>query len=314
MAQIIKQITVDVAKKNLFQAIVAKQNDSNSRFLQVAFVNEGEPIVVENSSSVIINAERADNASKSFAGTVNEDGTVTVPLTNWMLELDDFVRCDVSIIDSESRKLTSTSFTIEVEAAANSGEDISDDENYDILVTLLGDVADAKRDCDTATANANTAAEFATNSSNLADEATMAAIASKEACDIATGNANTAATDASEAASSASTAKNEAAAAAATEAASSAIQAANGVENAIERCNEAEGTATAAAAAANTAKSNADTATASANAAAEAARAAATAVGEEIDGIVVRDTTNSVDYIAKFRLIDGKPAIEYIQI
>lgn len=33
MAQITKEITVDVAKKNLFQAIVAKQNDNNSRFL-----------------------------------------------------------------------------------------------------------------------------------------------------------------------------------------------------------------------------------------------------------------------------------------
>ena len=267
MAQIIKQITVDVAKKNLFQAIVAKQNDSNSRFLQVAFANEGEPIVVEQSSSVIINAERADNASKSFAGSVNDDGTVTVPLTNWMLELDDFVRCDVSIIDSESRKLTSTSFTIEVEAAANSGEDISDDENYDILITLLGDVADSKRDCDAATANATAAAEFATNSSNLADEATVKATDATAAAQQATKNADTATANAN----------------AATEAA-------------------------------KVAKQNADTATESANAAAEAARAAATAIGDEIDGVVVKDTTNSVDYIAKLRLVDGKPVIEYLEI
>lgn len=267
MAQIIKEISVDVMKKNLFQAIIAKQNDSNSRFLKVTFMREGEPLSVEESSVVIINAERADNESKSFMGTVNEDGTVTVPLTNWMLELDDFVRCDVSIVDSESRKLTSTSFSIEVEAAANSGEDISEDENYDILVTLLGECADTKRECDTATASATAAAEFATNSSNLADEAAMAANISKDACDTATGNANTATTNAN-----------------------------------------------AAASAATTAKENADTATEEANTAAEAARAAAAAVGEEIDGIVIKDTTNSVDYLAKFRLVNGKPAIEYTQL
>lgn len=33
-----------------------------------------------------------------------------------------------------------------------------------------------------------------------------------------------------------------------------------------------------------------------------------------IDGIVVKDTTNSVDYIAKLRLVDGKPVIEYDEI
>ena len=33
-----------------------------------------------------------------------------------------------------------------------------------------------------------------------------------------------------------------------------------------------------------------------------------------IDGIVVKDTTNSVDYIAKLRLVDGKPVIEYVEI
>ena len=36
MAQITREITVDVAKSNIFQAIVAKQNDSNSRFLKVS--------------------------------------------------------------------------------------------------------------------------------------------------------------------------------------------------------------------------------------------------------------------------------------
>lgn len=267
MAQIIKQITVDVAKKNLFQAIVAKQNDSQSRFLQVAFVNEGQPILVEASSSVIINAERADNASKSFAGTVNDDGTVTVPLTTWMLELDDFVRCDVSIIDSESRRLSSMSFTIEVEAAANSSEDISDDENYDILITLLGDCADSKRECDAATASATAAAEFATNSSNLADEATVRTNDAIAAAETATRNAVTATGEAVE-------------------------------------VTEAT----------RIAKENADTATESANAAAEAARAAATAIGDEIDGVVIKDTTNNIDYIAKLRLVNGMPVIEYVQI
>ena len=156
MAQITKEITVDVAKKNLFQAIVAKQNDNNSRFLKVTLCNEGVKIEIPSSATAIINAERADNSSKAFAGTVNSDSTVTVPLTNWMLGLDDVVRCSISVIGSYEQMLTSTSFSIDVEAAEYEGSDITEDENYDILITLISEVSDAKLACETATEEART--------------------------------------------------------------------------------------------------------------------------------------------------------------
>lgn len=267
MAQITKEITVDVAKKNLFQAIVAKQNDSNSRFLKVTLCNEGDKIEVPSNATALINAERADDGSKAFAGTVNGDGTVTVPLTNWMLELDDIVRCSISIIGSDEEKLTSTSFSVEVEAAETTSSDISEDENYDILVRLISDTSDVKLACETATTAANSATD-------LANKATAAANASASKADTATSNANNAASTATQAAT----------------------------------------TANDAAASADTAKANADEAAAAANTAAEAAREAASAVGDNIDGIVIKDTTNSVDYLAKFRLVGGKPAIEYTEL
>lgn len=161
MAQITKSITVDVAKKNVFQAIIAKQHDSSSRFLRITLTNEDEPITVEAGSTVLINAERADGAAKSFAGSVNEDGTVTVPLANWMLELDDVVRCDVSIIDAEARKLTSTSFFVEVELAANPDDVITDDENYDVLLSLVGNVDSAVKRAESAATQAEDAATLA---------------------------------------------------------------------------------------------------------------------------------------------------------
>lgn len=152
MATITREITVDVAQKNLFfKTIVAKQYDNNSRFLKVTMTNEGKKINVDaDSTTVIISTKRADKQSKAFAGAVNEDGTVTVPLTSWMLELDDVVTCDISIVDAEGRKLTSTSFNIEVEAASYSGDDISDDENYDLLITLLAECAETKKACEDA--------------------------------------------------------------------------------------------------------------------------------------------------------------------
>lgn len=143
MAQITKEITVDVAKKNSFQAIVAKQNDNNSRFLKVTLCNEGEKIEVPSTATVLINAERADSSSKAFAGTVNADGTVTVPLTNWMLKLDDAVRCSISVIDSDEQKLTSTSFSLDVEAAEYEGSDATDDDDYDNAANKINTIAEA---------------------------------------------------------------------------------------------------------------------------------------------------------------------------
>jgi len=141
MAFIVKNISVDVASENIFRSIIAKQYDTDSRFLQVRLTNEGEQINVSPTSVVIINALREDNEAQAFAGTVNEDGTVTVPIAYWMLELDGQVKCDISVIDSEQRKLSSTSFTISVEAAAYSGTDITEDESYDVLVSLIAEVS-----------------------------------------------------------------------------------------------------------------------------------------------------------------------------
>ncbi len=141
---ITREISVDVAKRNVFSAIVAKQHDTNSRFLKVTLTSLGETISVPKTATVTINALREDGNSAAFLGSANEDGTVTVPLTQWMLALDGEVKCDVSIVDSEERKLTSTLFILAVEEATYSGDDITDDENYDLLIALLAEVSDAK--------------------------------------------------------------------------------------------------------------------------------------------------------------------------
>ena len=82
MAKIVKSLSLDVSRQNRIQAVVAKQYDKDSRFLKIQLTDEGEPIVVDLSSVVTINASRADAISKAFAGEVNEDGTETLRLLN----------------------------------------------------------------------------------------------------------------------------------------------------------------------------------------------------------------------------------------
>lgn len=142
MAKIIRDISVDVAQLNRFQAIVAKQYDKQSRFLRVQLTNQEIPISVDRNAVVTINARREDDVAKVFVGEVNDDGTVTVPLTYWMLELDGTVKCDISIIVGEDTVLTTTLFELEVQEAAADNEAISDDDDYGLLVTLIKDVQD----------------------------------------------------------------------------------------------------------------------------------------------------------------------------
>lgn len=142
MIEIIKELNIEVSKPNVFQAVVAKQYDMNTRFIKATFVDSGDKIYIDPNAtvSVVINAVRPDGVAKGFEGKVNDDGTVTVPLHSWMLELDGTVVCDISVIDTETndnKKLTTTSFTLVVEKAAYGGDDITSDPQYDILLELI---------------------------------------------------------------------------------------------------------------------------------------------------------------------------------
>lgn len=140
MAQITKSLSLDVSRQNRRRAIFAKQFDNDSRFLKIQLNHEGEPIEVAKTSAVLINATRADGASSSFMGSVNDDGSITVPITYWMLEVPGEAKCDVSVISEQGGKLSSLSFAIEVEQAYGNGEDVSESDDYDILVQLIADV------------------------------------------------------------------------------------------------------------------------------------------------------------------------------
>lgn len=140
MAQIIKSLSLDVSRQNRIRAILAKQFDNGSRFLNIQLNNEGEPITVAKTSVVLINATRADGESESFMGVVNDDGSVTVPITYWMLEVPGRVKCDISVISEQGSKLSSLGFAIEVEKTNGDDENIGEQENCGILVQLISDV------------------------------------------------------------------------------------------------------------------------------------------------------------------------------
>ena len=184
MIEIIKELKIEVSKPNIFQAVVAKQYDMNTRFIKATLVDGSDVIYIPSGPTIkaIINANRPDGQSKGFDGVVNDDGTVTVPLHSWMLEMEGTVICDISIIDTEAndnKKLTTTTFTLLVEKAAYGGSDVTNDPQYDVLVSLL-------ETCN----EANEVAQEALEKSNEANEKYYACVEATDNANQAAENAN----------------------------------------------------------------------------------------------------------------------------
>lgn len=117
MAQILCKIELDVAECAPGTVIMAKQGDFGSRFVQVRLMSHRVPIFVPEDAAVLLNVRRPDGEVAAFAGSVNGDGTLTLPIGGWMLAVKGVLLCDVSVTDGAGAKLTSTCFSVFAEGA-----------------------------------------------------------------------------------------------------------------------------------------------------------------------------------------------------
>ncbi len=155
---VIYSVKLNVSEKNVLKPLIVKQKDSNSRYIDCAFFH-GRFMLLVRSGSVAVNVTRADGQIKSFAGTINENGTVRIPVANWMTENAGLINCDVSVYDGDE-KLTSATFEIEVDPSQNPSGTVSpDDPNVDLAEQMVLDAQAAadRAEAAAATAAANTA-------------------------------------------------------------------------------------------------------------------------------------------------------------
>lgn len=146
-------IQLDLCKKNSYKAIPTKQLDTNSRFLRVELLNNGNSYDFNDDVTVILASTR-NGETKAYKCTV-EDGCVVAPLTSWMLAEEGYVDCEIVLIDTASNsKLSSFAFSICVDESIYNDETISQDENYNVLLQLITDVDTAVKSCNTATKKA----------------------------------------------------------------------------------------------------------------------------------------------------------------
>ena len=114
MIQIVATITLDVLKPAIHPIVVyAKQFDTNSRYVCVRVTQNDAPIKIESTSDVYLSGTRIDKKKQAFKGTVNEEGTILIPLDQWLLQLVGSVECDV-LIQSGASTITTMSFMVVV--------------------------------------------------------------------------------------------------------------------------------------------------------------------------------------------------------
>ncbi len=143
MEKIVKELILDVMRDNNDSTVCAKQNDVDSRFIKVSITADRHPVEFSPHSTVMINACRPDGESGGFVGEINPDGSVTVPITPWMLKVSGAVKCDVSIFDG-TEKLTTMPFYVNVEECLYDGKEIENSEEYGVLASLMTEVQEIR--------------------------------------------------------------------------------------------------------------------------------------------------------------------------
>ena len=137
--QIYHSLTVDVAKRNQYKAVSAKQLDCNSRFLKIELQNNGSAFDIPNNVTIAMAVER-NGETKAFNCTY-KDNYIVAPLDTWILQESGYVDCEIILLDTETNsKLSSFLFSLEIEQNIYNDENIKSDENYDLLLSLIGDV------------------------------------------------------------------------------------------------------------------------------------------------------------------------------
>ena len=143
MESIIKKV-LDTSRVYKGTPIVAVMNDQSARFIQAVICTDGTPGKANANDAVTVTYERADGTSKTFAGSVNADGSVRVPIAAWALTEEGDVWCWITVGNGSSA-LTTTRFLIEVQYKPNTDGTVTpDDPEYNDIMAILARISEAE--------------------------------------------------------------------------------------------------------------------------------------------------------------------------
>lgn len=139
--QYVKPIELDVANCNLYKCIYAKQGDAKSRYIKATILVNGEKVTISSGMTAKFRAEKPDGKAILNPAVVNDDGTVTVELTEQTLAAEGVVDADIVIYSASGEKLSTVPFKIDVEKAPHGS--MADSKNEMLVLQKLIDDSEA---------------------------------------------------------------------------------------------------------------------------------------------------------------------------
>ena len=136
-----QEITLDFSlKRNII--LTAKQNDINSRYIiaNITGNSNKESVILPTNAIATLNVQRSDGLKKCYRAAI-EGNKVKAFLSSWAVELEGQLFCDISITENEE-KLTTTGFTVIIEEACCTSEDIEDAISEDIITEILSELTE----------------------------------------------------------------------------------------------------------------------------------------------------------------------------
>lgn len=133
---ITQNMTLDLTKRAAFQYVNAKQGDNGSRFVKITLTDGGVNYRPPADTAATFRAQKPDGTMVLNQAVVNDDGTVTVELTQQTLAVSGDVAADVYLTDNHGAQLSSVSFIIHVENAPT-GEAIDSTNEFLKLLEII---------------------------------------------------------------------------------------------------------------------------------------------------------------------------------
>ena len=181
-----QEIKVGIAGQMPFEYITAVQGDVNSRFVRVTILSSGKPFTAPQDAKAVIRCKKPDGAVVFNDATINDDGTITAPLSAQTLAVAGNCRCEISLYGTTGEVLTTVSFVIKVTPASVMDGEVESSSEFSALSKALADV---NQSADTAAA----ALESATQALDGLEKVETDIDAHTAAAAAATDRANTAA-------------------------------------------------------------------------------------------------------------------------
>ena len=135
----IKEITVDLVGDMLFEYITAVQGDT-ARAVIITVLSNSQPYTPPEGARAVIRCRKPDGKPVFDDATINEDGTITAPLTVQMLATAGHCRCEVALYSADEKVLTTVPFIVKVTPKTVSDNEVVSTAEYTAIEKALAEV------------------------------------------------------------------------------------------------------------------------------------------------------------------------------